>query len=167
MPVDITGGHKFILCRSEITAADTLPPVTNDAILQGVATVVVIPTEAKGGITHCLVFARQNIAGSTSLSLTVSVLGKPILTTTEPMLSNSDRWYALWQLNNGSSITSTTRTAIAPQGVTSSNTADGTSRLLYAESLGHVSIYDRLTALVTGFSSNVGTVSVGFIFEAP
>ena len=156
MPVDLSGAKKLVICRDQASAADTVAPTGDSGTLQSASTAVEIPAEARGGVTHALVY----IAGSAaSPSTVITILGLPENSSEEPNDTGNlfaGKWFALWQLNGGTAISATTKNAVAP----------ASNVVLYAEALSHITAYRKLTATVTSFT-NISTISVAFLFEEP
>ena len=156
MPVDISGFRALKICRSGVSASDTIAPTGNGGTLQGASTAVEVPANSAGGITHVLVFLDGSASSAQAI---VTILGLPDessgLSDSDPSNLFAGKWFALWQLTGGSAVTSSTRNAIAPAG----------NDVLYAESLGHITAYRKLTATITSLSN--ATAYVAFVFETP
>lgn len=159
MPVDVSGAKFFRISRYGITTSDTALPF--GATADGHVT---IPPEARGGITHCLIVASNEATSQADPSLKITVYGlldDTVDTENDPNgRFTGSNWFALWQLNNGNAVTTTTRTPALTYAL---GTAEA---ILYAESLGHVSMYKKLCMRFTSMSTNL-TASGGFVFEAP
>lgn len=119
---------------------------------------VSVPKNARGGITHILVAIAGNAA---TVSGKVTILGHISFTTGEAgggsgEAAVSGKWFVLAQLNSGLAIEDTTKTSISPTG----------NDVLYAESLSHVSMYDRIGAISTDHVA-IDTLTVAAVFESP
>jgi hypothetical protein len=156
VPVDISGHRHFILSRNQVSAADTAAPTGNNGTLQGANTAVEIPLSAKGGITHVLVYIDGSASDAAAIVSVYGLLDESNALSSDPSNLFAGKWFALWQLNSGAAISGTTKSAFVASG----------NDVLFAQSLGHVSLYRKLTAVVTGFTS-VSSISIAFIFEEP
>ena len=156
MPVDISGHRELIICRNNVSAADTAAPTGTNGTLQGINTAIEIPLDSKGIITHALVFIDGSASDAAAI---VSIYGLTDESGNIPSDSSNlftGKWFALWQLNSGSTITGTTRSAFI----------GANNAVLFAQSLGHITAYKKLTAAVSSFTS-VTSIYIAFLFEKP
>ena len=141
MGLDRSGKPNVTTLRSGVAADDTGTPTDTT---YGIA----VPPGSRGSITHVL---AELSASNTSGAMIVTLFGYNATRAT---------WYVLAQLNGGSTITRTSKTPVAAG-------SGSNSRIAYAESFLHISMYDRLYALVTSIAGAGASVSVYAIFEGP
>lgn len=151
MGLSTVGRQSIVILKSRVTGADASYPT---AATDGVA----VPSSAKGGITHILVYINGSAA---TVAAKVTVLGYMAFNSGEAGGGSGEtdirnKWYVLAQLNDATVIEDTTKTTVSPSG----------SDVQYAESLSHISMYDRIAVLVTDFTA-VTDISVAAVFEAP
>lgn len=134
--VDQTGNADEQTTRSGITGDDAAVPSGATPVGS-----IAVPQRSKGALTHVLLIASGS---GTGVACRVTIFG---------LLSGN--WYVLAQLNDGATITRTTKTPVA-----------NGNNINYAESFAHLSYYERLYPLIDATASLAsGGVSINFGFE--
>lgn len=141
MGLDRSGKPNLQTLRTGVGTDDTATPTDTT---YGIA----VPAASRGSITHIL---AELSASNTSGAFRVTLFGYNATRAT---------WYVLAQLNGGSTITRTTKTAVAAG-------SGSNSRIAYAESFLHISMFDRLYALVDAIAGTGASASVYAVFEGP
>lgn len=136
MGLDQSGTKSRTRARTGVAASDVATPV-------GVAQAGSIASLALPG---SLVHVQVSMTGGAGQSAVVTLFG---------YMADTDRWFAIAQLNGGGAIIATTGTPIAPAG----------SDVFYAETFSHIGAYDRLYPMITSVAGAGPVIDVDFVFE--